>query len=97
MEKQGCEIEALDIDYNIFVRKINVNPFGIFRRKPRPEADQPVKTEEESLKLEDETGNKVKHESSFLEQSKLRIFVCRQTDRSKGSFLFFPYIRLVFL
>jgi len=61
MEKQGCEIEALDIDYNIFVRKINVNPFGIFRRKPRPEADQPVKTEEESLKLEDETGNKVKH------------------------------------
>ncbi|KAG7579039.1 ABC-2 type transporter [Arabidopsis thaliana x Arabidopsis arenosa] len=61
MEKEGCEIEALDIDYNIFVRKFDVNPFGIFRRKPQPEADQPVKTEEESWKLEHETGNKVKH------------------------------------
>ncbi|KFK39940.1 hypothetical protein AALP_AA3G309600 [Arabis alpina] len=55
MEKEGCEIEALDIDYNISVRKINVNPFGIITRKPQQE---PVQTEEE---LEHGTGNKVKH------------------------------------
>ncbi|KAF2614996.1 hypothetical protein F2Q70_00010475, partial [Brassica cretica] len=54
MEKEGCEIEALDIDYNITERKINVNPFGIFTRKPVLEADQPVK-------LEDGTYKKVKH------------------------------------
>ncbi|KAL0733068.1 hypothetical protein Bca4012_009278 [Brassica carinata] len=59
MEKEGCEIEALDIDYNITERKINVNPFGIFTRKPVLEADQPVKTEEE---LEDGRNcKKVKH------------------------------------
>ncbi|KAF2581308.1 hypothetical protein F2Q68_00003602 [Brassica cretica] len=54
MEKEGCEIEALDIDYNITERKINVNPFGIFTRKPVLEAGQPVK-------LEDGTYKKVKH------------------------------------
>ncbi|KAJ4896952.1 ABC transporter G family member 5 [Raphanus sativus] len=62
MEKEGCEIEAFDIDYNITERKINVNPFRIFTRKPVLEADQPVKTEEETWKLEDgRTCKKVKH------------------------------------
>ncbi|KAJ0241802.1 ABC transporter G family member 5 [Hirschfeldia incana] len=61
MEKEGCEIEALDIDYNVTEQKINVNPFRIFTRKPVLEADQPVKTEEETRKLEDGTCKKVKH------------------------------------
>uniref|UniRef100_A0A1J3I8H4 ABC transporter G family member 5 n=3 Tax=Noccaea caerulescens TaxID=107243 RepID=A0A1J3I8H4_NOCCA len=61
MEKEGWEIEASDIDYNIFVEKITVNPFKIFTRKTVPEADQPVKTEEEPEKLEHGTCNRVKH------------------------------------
>ncbi|CAA7013297.1 unnamed protein product [Microthlaspi erraticum] len=61
MEKTGWEIEASDIDYNIFVEKIHVNPFKIFTRKTVPEADQPVKTEEEPEKLEHGSCNKVKH------------------------------------
>ncbi|CAN8257985.1 unnamed protein product [Cochlearia groenlandica] len=67
MEKQGCEIEAIDIDYNIFEKKINANPFGFFTRKSRLEADQPVKTEveeeeeEETWKVEQGRNHKVKH------------------------------------
>lgn len=39
MEKEGCEIEVLDIDYNIIEWKINVNFFGIFIRKLVLEVD----------------------------------------------------------
>ncbi|XP_010526988.1 PREDICTED: ABC transporter G family member 5-like [Tarenaya hassleriana] len=53
MKKEGCEIEAVDIDFKIFPRIRRVNPFAISVWKMPQETDP--------WKIEEETGNKIKH------------------------------------
>ncbi|XP_010527096.1 PREDICTED: ABC transporter G family member 5 [Tarenaya hassleriana] len=61
MKKEGCEIEAAYIDFKISPRTRDVNPFAIFARKLQQETDDQKLKVEEPWKIEEETGNKIKH------------------------------------